>query len=177
MTLEADRLHLESPERYERPNKDFVIVALDMLSGVVGGLRTSVESLVQSNQPPLLQLVCACVQDATHEVRQSAFAFLGDLAASCFPYVEPYLPLLFDAIFANLSSEHASACNNAVWALGEIALQYGAAQHVTQCCRPLIFFRFSFCCRRPDARADPALPAHARAGAERAADDAAADAA
>lgn len=125
MTLEADRLHRTDPEVHDRPNKDFIIVALDMLDGMASGLRASIESLVQASQPPLLELVCACAVDPVNEVRQSAFALLGDLSQSCFPYVEPYLDSLFPAIYANINPDHANSCNNAVWSLGEIALQYG----------------------------------------------------
>jgi hypothetical protein len=50
-------------------------------AGLSDGLRASMEPLVAASQLPAL-LPAAC-GDASHEVRQSAFALLGDLARAC----------------------------------------------------------------------------------------------
>lgn len=70
-------------------------------------------------------------QDPTPEVRQSSLALVGDLAVGCFPQLQPHLaqllPLIIDNIEPDTESELMSVCNNACWAVGEIALRHGAA--------------------------------------------------
>ena len=86
------------------------------------------------------------------EVRQSSFALLGDLTKACFQHVISCLRKLsmfdfLDAFFSvslqrlflfarceaeflpilgqNLNPEFISVCNNATWAIGEIAVKLG----------------------------------------------------
>ncbi|KAK9728992.1 hypothetical protein K7432_000629 [Basidiobolus ranarum] len=126
-TLVQTQMYHQNPTM-ELPDKDFMIVALDLLSGLVQGLNTSVESLVANSNPPLLPLLGVCMQDASAEVRQSAYALLGDLAISCFAHLKPHLGQLMPELINQIDpqSEHISVCNNAAWAAGEIALQCGA---------------------------------------------------
>lgn len=63
------------------------------------------------------------VQDMLPDVRQSAFALVGDLARACPAYLSPVLTQLVALSLANLETSaisHAtvSACNNACWSLG-----------------------------------------------------------
>jgi hypothetical protein len=51
------------------------------LAGLADGLRASIEPLVAGSALPTL-LLSACADEST-DVRQSAFALLGDLAKSC----------------------------------------------------------------------------------------------
>ena len=60
-----------------------------------------------------------------HEVRQSAFALLGDLTRSCFPHVKPFIGDFMPILNQNLNPSLVSVCNNATWAIGEIALKLG----------------------------------------------------
>jgi transportin-1 len=68
-------------------------------------------------------------QDAVSEVRQSAYALLGDLAISAFPRLAPFLaqllPEVIEQIEPIVDPLKVSVCNNAAWAAGEIALQHG----------------------------------------------------
>ncbi|RUS12661.1 armadillo-type protein, partial [Jimgerdemannia flammicorona] len=175
-TLVETQMHHQNPQ-LDMPDKDFMIVALDLLSGLTQGLNTSIESLVASSQPPLLPLLTACMtvrvyawmfwegekrwlwwdihtqwsvgihvidmqpdgiladmylcfytlQDDVPEVRQSAYALLGDLAISCFTHITSYLPRFMPELVAQIdpNAEQVSVCNNAAWAAGEIALQWG----------------------------------------------------
>ncbi|RKP11309.1 armadillo-type protein [Piptocephalis cylindrospora] len=111
----------------EAPDKDFLIVSLDLLSGMVQGLGSAVEPLVQASQPPLWRVVGACMQDPSHEVRQSAYALLGDMAISVFSHIQPHLSDLMPELIGQVdpNSEFVSVCNNAAWAGGEISLQFG----------------------------------------------------
>lgn len=124
---------------YEQTDKDFMIVALDLLSGIAEGLHSHMDRLVaESNVVPLL---LQCSQDPTQEVRQSSFAFLGDLAKSCYPRLKPDVHKFMPILAQNLNPNYISVCNNAIWAIGEIAIQMGheMAQYLPMYLPALIF--------------------------------------
>ena len=107
----------------DAPNKDFAIVALDLLSGLAEGMGELLQPYVaQSN---LLELMGHCMLDPLPEVRQSAFALLGDLTKACFKLVQPHVDQLVPILARNLNPEYISVCNNACWAIGEIAIVHG----------------------------------------------------
>ncbi|KAI8909313.1 armadillo-type protein [Powellomyces hirtus] len=117
------------PTIHEEPDKDFIVVSLDLLSGVAQGMGEQVQPLVSQFQPPVLSILPVCMHDNISAVRQSAFALLGDLAISAFPVLKPhlnqYLPELIDQLqFKNDDPTEVSVINNAAWASGEIALKY-----------------------------------------------------
>lgn len=118
------------------PDRTFIIVALDLLSGLTQGLNTAVRDLVGGAQPSLLPLLGHCITNVEAPVRQSAYALLGDLAISCFDLLKPFLPALMPELIRQIEPEpkmeNVSVCNNAAWAAGEIALQYGADPELTQ---------------------------------------------
>ena len=60
-----------------------------------------------------------------HEVRQSAFALLGDLTKACWVHVQPYIDKYLVIVTQNLEPHLISVCNNACWAIGEIAMKMG----------------------------------------------------
>jgi transportin-1 len=62
-------------------DEDMHMAALDLLAGLADGLRASIEPLVAGSALPNLLLV-GCGSEST-DVRQSAFALLGDLAKAC----------------------------------------------------------------------------------------------
>ncbi|CAM9531046.1 unnamed protein product, partial [Choristocarpus tenellus] len=68
-----------------------------------------------------------CGADESTEVRQSAFAVVGELAKSCMPRLRPALPQVMALLVQNISSDIdlLFVCNNASWALGEIATTGG----------------------------------------------------
>jgi hypothetical protein len=62
-------------------------------------------------------------QDVSPDVRQSAFALVGDLARVAAPHLGPAVPDLLALGVANLQpamlrADTMSACNNACWSLG-----------------------------------------------------------
>nr|AAC64225.1 putative transportin [Arabidopsis thaliana] len=85
-------------------DREFIVCSLDLLSGLAEGLGSGIESLVQ--QSNLRDLLLNCCIDEAADVRQSAFALMGDLARS-----------------ANLNRENLSVANNACWAIGELAVK------------------------------------------------------
>lgn len=56
----------QSPEQFEAPDKDFMIVALDLLSGLAEGLDGHIDHLVLNSN--LMQLLYQCMQDPMPEV-------------------------------------------------------------------------------------------------------------
>uniref|UniRef100_A0A6Q2WPU4 Importin N-terminal domain-containing protein n=1 Tax=Esox lucius TaxID=8010 RepID=A0A6Q2WPU4_ESOLU len=123
-TLAQAMMYNQHPDQYEAPDKDFMIVALDLLSGLAEGLGGSVEQLVARSN--IMTLLFQCMQDPMPEVRQSSFALLGDLTKACFPHVKPCIAEFMPILGLNLNPEFISVCNNATWAIGEIAMQMGS---------------------------------------------------
>ena len=64
------------------------------------------------------------------EVRQSSFALLGDLTKATFQLVKPCIGELVPILGQNLNPEYISVCNNATWAIGEIAIKMGERRGV-----------------------------------------------
>ncbi len=118
------------PAHLDEPDKTFLIVSLDLLSGLTQGLNTAITELYRSSDPPVLTLLGMCLQHPDPPVRQSSYALLGDTAISCFPILQPslgqFMPGLIQHIEVEPRPAEVSVCNNAAWAAGEIALQAGA---------------------------------------------------
>ncbi|XP_037904919.1 transportin-1 isoform X2 [Hermetia illucens] len=122
-TINQDMANKQNPGQYEQPDKERMIVALDLLSGLAEGLDGHIESLVANSN--IMQLLFQCMQDVLPEVRQSSFALLGDLTKACFQHVRPYMPEFFPILGRNLNPDYISVCNNATWAIGEICMKLG----------------------------------------------------
>eukprot|EP01083_Nonionella_stella_P229988 813420_1 len=78
---QSDEAHLSGRTDIPDPDKDFAVCALDMLSGLCTGLGSSVAELV--GRSGLVELVYEAAKDENADVRQSAFALLGDLVKVC----------------------------------------------------------------------------------------------
>lgn len=52
--------NLSQPDQYDPPDKDFMIVALDLLSGLAEGLEGHIEGLVANST--ILKLLFQCMQ-------------------------------------------------------------------------------------------------------------------
>ena len=122
-TLNHSIAHNAHPDQYDPPNKDFMIVALDLLSGLAEGLNGLIENLIASSN--IMSLLFQCMQDPMPEVRQSSFALTGDLTKACFQHVKPCIPDFLPVLGQNLKADYISVCNNAAWAIGEIAVKMG----------------------------------------------------
>ncbi|GJQ67006.1 TNPO1 [Trypoxylus dichotomus] len=122
-TLYQHMANTQNPDAYEAPDKDFMIVALDLLSGLAEGLNGHIEKLVVNSN--IMELLHHCMQDPMPEVRQSSFALLGDLTKACFQHVRPCIPDFLPILGQNLNPEYISVCNNATWAIGEISIKLG----------------------------------------------------
>ncbi|KAK0430055.1 related to importin beta-2 subunit (transportin) [Armillaria ostoyae] len=118
----------QNPEMDE-PDKSFLVVALDLLSGLTQGLGMSLEGLINQTQPNLLSLLTVCLKHPQAPVRQSAYALVGDMAMGCFSVLRPHMPGIMGELILQLDPEpkfeFISASNNAAWSVGEVALRYG----------------------------------------------------
>ncbi|KAI9834009.1 MAG: hypothetical protein M1826_005914 [Phylliscum demangeonii] len=114
----------------EKPEKDFLITSLDLLSALVQVLEPgkSVE-LITNTQPPLFDLLSFCMKDANNDVRHSAYALLGDCAIYVSVQLASALPTLLPILVRQLDLDQAldehikggfGVINNACWATGEI---------------------------------------------------------
>jgi len=136
---------LVAPE--ETADEEFIVCSLDLLSGLAGGLGGSIEALMSSNHSQMVPMLLECLKHPMPDVRQSAFALLGDLAKCAITHLHPVLDPILQYVLANLDPEYLSVCNNACWSVGELAVRSpassmsGAVQHllvplVNILCRP-----------------------------------------
>ncbi|XP_057974190.1 transportin-1 [Malania oleifera] len=106
-------------------DKEFIVCSLDLLSVLAEGLGGGIESLV--SQSSLRDLLLQCCMDDASDVRQSAFALLGDLARVCPVHLRPRLSEFLDVAAKQLNTpkikETVSVANNACWAIGELAVK------------------------------------------------------
>ena len=118
----------QNPEMDE-PDRSFLVVALDLLSGLTQGLGIALEPHILRGQPNLLSLLTVCLKHPHAAVRQSGYALVGDMAMNCFPLLQPHIPCIMQGLTVQLNPEpkveFVSMCNNAAWAIGEVALRYG----------------------------------------------------
>ncbi|KMY97903.1 transportin-1 isoform X1 [Drosophila simulans] len=121
-TINQDKLCKQNISN-EYPDKERMVIALDLVSGLTEGLGSLIEPLVANSR--LLQLLCECMGDGIPEVRQSSFALLGDLSKACFTQVYPYTDQFITILVQNLNPSVVDVCNNAIWAIGQICVQLG----------------------------------------------------
>ena len=117
----------------DEPDKAFLVVALDLLSGLTQGLGMQLAPYITASNPPgLLDLLTICLKHPQAPVRQSAYALVGDLAMHAFPLLRPKMPQIMQELVQQLDpepkAEFVSACNNAAWSVGEVALRYGPGE-------------------------------------------------
>lgn len=117
-----------------QPDKDFLVTSLDLLSAIIQVLTEAQSAeLATTAQPNMFQLLALCMKDVNDDVRQSAYALLGDCAIYLFPQLQPYLPTLMQFLVAQLTLDQVHkdpdtafrVINNACWSCGEIAMREG----------------------------------------------------
>eukprot|EP00249_Psilotum_nudum_P021527 c28143_g1_i2 orf=1539-4217(-) len=108
-------------------DKEFIVCSLDLLSSLVEGLGANIDSLV--GQSGLSGLLLKCCSDDAPDIRQSAFALLGDLAKACSLHLQSHLVEFLNVAAKQLEGsevkDNVSVANNACWAIGEIAVKVG----------------------------------------------------
>jgi hypothetical protein len=118
-TLAAEMNQVPNP-----PDRDFIICSLDLIGGLVEGIREKMEPLIKESR--LLDLLFMCMKHESGDVRQSAFALVGELSKSSIGLLAPCLGQYVPVLIHNIHPEHQAACNNAVWAIGEISMRVGS---------------------------------------------------
>ncbi|EHA57216.1 hypothetical protein MCOR27_003949 [Pyricularia oryzae] len=127
--------HAKNNGAIDQPDRDFLVTSLDMLSAIVQCLEPakSSELVGQSNQQ-LFELLGLCMDDLADEVKQSAYALLGDCARYVFGQLQPNLATLLPILLKQLDLDNLldeemdddfGVVNNACWSAGEIAIQHG----------------------------------------------------
>ncbi|KID70257.1 Importin subunit beta-2 [Metarhizium brunneum] len=119
----------------DTPDKDFLVTSLDLLSAIVQALGEEKSTeLVKTSPQPFFELLTFCMEDPTDEVRQSAYALLGDCANYVYPLMQPHLrsilpiaikQLDLDSMLDDEVGDGFGAYNNTCWSLGEITMQHG----------------------------------------------------
>jgi len=117
---------------FEVPDKDFLVTSLDLISAIIQALEMNDSVQLVENAPNFFQLLAVCMSDANNDVRQSAYALLGDCAIYVFEQLQPGLPTILEILIAqldvakiHLDGEETgfSVINNACWSVGEIAMR------------------------------------------------------
>lgn len=143
----------------DKPNKEFLIASLDLLSAIIQALGDrdgGSAELVSSCQPRFFDLLMFCMEDASNEVRQSSYALLGDCAVNVFLQLQPFLPSIMPLLTKQLELENIrdedfengfGVINNACWSCGEIAIkeQQSLAPHVEK-----LYYRFIAIINNPE---------------------------
>ena len=116
-------------EALDQPDKDFLVTSLDLLSAIVQALDAHVADLVSEAQPSFFDLLAFCMEDSSSDVRQSAYALLGDCAiyipAQLGPFLGTLVPIAVRQLDLDLTLDEQietgfSVVNNACWSCGEI---------------------------------------------------------
>jgi transportin-1 len=130
--LEEGQMAHANPS-FETPDKDFLVTSLDLLSAIIQTLDQSDSEALVARTSTFFQLLAICMKDQNTDVRQSAFALLGDCAIYVFGQLQPCLPEIMeiliaqlDVVEAHLSAEESgfSVINNACWSVGEISMRH-----------------------------------------------------
>ncbi|CAJ2508129.1 Uu.00g093150.m01.CDS01 [Anthostomella pinea] len=127
-------LQLASNPTLDVPDKDFLVTSLDLLSSIIQALdKEKSAKLVEESQPAFFELVTFCMEDPNDQVRQSAYALLGDCAKYVYGQLRSSLSSVFPVLLKQLDldgvldediDEGFSVVNNACWSAGEIAMQH-----------------------------------------------------
>ncbi|KNG45642.1 ARM repeat-containing protein [Stemphylium lycopersici] len=116
---------------FEPPDKDFLVTSLDLLSAIIQALHGQDSATLITQAPTFFQLLAVCMSDPNNDVRQSAYALLGDCAIYVFQQLQPCLPDILTILITQLEVSQVdsdgldtgySVINNACWSVGEIAM-------------------------------------------------------
>lgn len=116
----------------EVPDKDFLVTSLDLVSAIIQALQPQSSATLVASSPRFFDLLAMCMKDDNNDVRQSAYALLGDCAIYVFRQLQPSLPTILEILISQLELTQVmidgeetgySVINNACWSVGEIAMR------------------------------------------------------
>lgn len=169
-----DSIAAEEGERWlDVPDKDFLVTSLDLLSSIIQALEPAQSaSLSASAQPNMFEMLAYCMKDSNNDVRQSAYALLGDCAIYIFPQLQLYLPTIMELVITQLDLQQIvrepetafRVINNACWSCGEISMRQkdGMGPYVDRLLAKLAVIMFST--EVPDSLSENAAIALGRLG-------------
>ena len=73
MDITFSQASMQNPEQFDPPDKDFMIVALDLLSGLAEGLNQHIEGLVSDSN--ILKLLYQCMQVSIFKCESSCMEY------------------------------------------------------------------------------------------------------
>jgi transportin-1 len=129
--LEEGAMALQT-SAFEAPDKDFLVTSLDLLSAIIQALTPTDSAQLVAGTSSFFQLLAVCMKDQHNDVRQSAYALLGDCAIIVFEQLRPCLPEIMELLIEQLDVAQAhldaedtgySVINNACWSVGEISMR------------------------------------------------------
>lgn len=118
---------------------DITECALDLISSVVEAARTLATPILK-RYGFLNYIVLFCQNDSFPNIKQSAFACIGDIAkygGDNLDILKPSLPALLQLLVMNIPSNSVGVANNSVWAIGEI-LMHGTIPDVLAAVEPVL---------------------------------------
>ncbi|CDO92846.1 unnamed protein product [Kluyveromyces dobzhanskii CBS 2104] len=128
------------------PEKDFTITSLDLIDGLLQGLGYDSKALLFPNHDlTMFSVILQCLQDHSHEVRQSAYALLGDIAyfyerqLFTSDFSKTIVETIGNELIQNAENlEAVSTVNNAIWCLGLMAHKIDLGQYIIEVSRVVL---------------------------------------
>jgi transportin-1 len=141
----AVEAYKQDPANNILPDKDIIVVSLDLIGAIVQGLGGKAEGLLlDPTEPTIFTILKLTMNDETADVRSCSFALVGDIAINCFRVTVPHINDFINLACANIDEKadfsRTSSMNNACWSVGEIAVRYDAqmAPYVTSLLMKLV---------------------------------------
>jgi transportin-1 len=130
------------------------VTSLDLLSSIIQALEGPQSTeLASTADPNMFLLLAHCMKDSNNDVKQSAYALLGDCAIYIFPLLQQYLDTLMQILIAQLDLNQVQqdpetafrVINNACWSCGEIGMRHGAGmeKYISSLLQKLAIIMFS----------------------------------
>lgn len=119
----AAQMWLQNPNEFEKPDREVMAASIDLLAGIIEGEKAA-EVLARQN---FMIVIPEVLKDTALQVKQSAFALVGDCAKNNIQYLTPILPDILPLCAKSLrDNTSATVSNNSSWAIGEICVKVGA---------------------------------------------------
>lgn len=112
--------HTDQDYRYD---KDVIFYSLDLISGMIEGLGSTMEPLLHGSN--FIPLLLHCMADEVPEIRYSAYSVAGEIAKKCISCYGQHLNKAVQILIENLDPRE-NCSSNAFWCLGEMAMSIGA---------------------------------------------------